>query len=79
MIAAAKYCASHKGIFFGAREKHLKMLGFEEEELDEILYIICAHMHANNFLFVSLIANGCPVEEILQTVGPYKDSVYKAE
>lgn len=71
IVIAAKYTIAHKGILLPREKKHLERLGFGATELAEIVFC-CGHIHANNMLFVSLIENNCPVEEMLRRpVGPF--------
>ena len=73
---AAKYAIAHKGILLPREKAHLEELGVSQDYYAEVLFW-AGQIHANNMFMVYLINEGCPVEEMLQAVGPFKKTVYK--
>lgn len=76
LAIAAKYALSHKGILLEREKEHLRKLGISKETYAEILFFV-GQIHANNMLFVYLISESCPIEEMLKKIGPFKNTVYK--
>ena len=75
LVIATKYALAHKGIILPREWEHLRYLGFERDQVNEIL-MVAAHMYANNLFFVSQIAQGCSVEHEMRIAGPFANTVY---
>lgn len=76
LAIATKYAIAHKGILLAREKAHLEALGVSQDMYAEVLFW-AGQIHANNMLMVYLINEGAPVEEMLQGIGPFKNTVYK--
>eukprot|EP00286_Rhodomonas_abbreviata_P028829 CAMPEP_0181312244 /NCGR_PEP_ID=MMETSP1101-20121128/13591_1 /TAXON_ID=46948 /ORGANISM="Rhodomonas abbreviata, Strain Caron Lab Isolate" /LENGTH=210 /DNA_ID=CAMNT_0023419077 /DNA_START=79 /DNA_END=711 /DNA_ORIENTATION=- len=77
VVAATKIALMHKGIILPREKEHLKIAyGIEMEEFFEILYIT-SHIESNNRMFVHMLAENIELEDMLKTLGPFSDTVYK--
>ncbi|GMH82720.1 hypothetical protein TrST_g3592 [Triparma strigata] len=76
LVVAAKYALAHKGIILPREKLHLAELGFDEEMMVEVVYVV-GQMTAMNQLYVHLISEGIDVEDFLKAHGPFAKTVYK--
>ena len=70
---------AHKGPLLPREIKHLRFHGIKSQEhFLEIVYA-AGFMSANNMMYIHMINNGQEIEEFLQNVGPFKDTVYSGK
>ena len=74
-----RYALAHKGALLPREITHLKFHGIKSQEhFLEIVYA-AGFMAANNMMYIHMINNGQDLEEFLQKVGPFKDTVYSGK
>ena len=67
---------AHKGVLLPREKAHLASLGIAGEKYVELNFL-CGFISAHNQNYIHLINEGLELEEFLQQVGPFKDTLYK--
>ena len=76
MVIAAKTAFAHKGIILPNEMDHLKKLGIDlRGELSEIIFL-AAEVQGLNQIMPNYLNQGVKVDEFLQKIGPFKNTVY---
>ena len=79
LVQAAKYALAHKGALLPREISHLKFHGIDSQEHFLEIAFAAGFMSANNMIYIHMINNGQDLEEFLQNVGPFKDTVYSGK
>ena len=75
LVVASKFALAHKGIYLEREKIHLASMDIKDEKLVELNFLV-GFMSAFNFNYIHLVSNGLEMEEMLQVVGPFADTVY---